>query len=189
MFDKILYIVAGVIALIVVGGGGFYAGMTYAQSQPQAANTNFIRQRAANQSNNQNGTTDPCGFPSGARQFGQNANGGTPAPTGSSGTPGANPQGGRQGFFGGAFGNFDAQQLGECLARGQIKSVNGNTVEISTANQVVTIQVSDQTVISKTDRGSVADLQPGDRVTVFAPQSGDKNKAGFIQLQRAQGQQ
>ncbi len=75
-------------------------------------------------------------------------------------------------------------QFGQLLARGQVKSVNGNTIEISTAQSVVTVQVNGQTVISKTDPGSLSDLQPGDRVTVFTSTTGN-SVASAIQIQGA----
>lgn len=201
--NKILYIVIGVVALVVFTAGGFYAGVTYAGSQPQAANSDFVRQRAVTQAQGQNGSAaDPCGFgqdfrnraqgTNGGNAQGGNAQGGNTQGGGTAQNGGTNAQGtGRQfgGTFGGAFGGINPAQLGDCVARGQIKSVNGSTIEISTAANVVSINVTDGTIISKTDRGSLADLKPGDRVTVFAPTGGDKTTASFIQLQRPLEQQ
>ncbi len=79
-------------------------------------------------------------------------------------------------------------QFGQFLARGQIKSVNGNTIQISTAQSVVTVTVDNQTVVSKTDAGSLSDLKPGDRVTVFSHDSGSSPVASAIQLQGPVGQ-
>ncbi len=90
---------------------------------------------------------------------------------------------GRQGGQGGQFAQF-----GQLLARGQIKSVNGDTVEISTAQSVVTVKVDSKTTINKTVSGTAADLKPGDRVTVFGPTSGDTSTATAIQIQGMQGQ-
>lgn len=185
---KIAYVVIGAIVLAVVAGaGGFFGGMTYAQGQAQNTVSDFARQRAIQQGNgaqgatNANNANNPCGFgggqvfqlPQGSAQG--NANG---APSGQT-----NQQGRRQGAGqGGAFGGFGAQ-LGNCVARGQIKSVNGDTVEISTADKVVTVKVNDATMITKTDRGTIADLQVGDRVTVFSQETGDSPTASGIQLQ------
>jgi hypothetical protein len=59
-------------------------------------------------------------------------------------------------------------------------------VEISTADSIVTVKVNDATVITKTDRGTLADLQVGDRVTVFSKETGKDPTASGIQLQKGQ---
>lgn len=138
---KPLYlIVAAILIAVIVGAGGFYGGMVYAQSQAASQVAAFQQQRAAGQ--------NPQGAPGGAGQF-----------------RGAN------------------SQLGAPVANGQVKSVNGDTIEISTAQSVVTVKVNDSTVISKTDRGTVSDLQVGDRVTVFSKETGDTPTASGIQIQ------
>ncbi len=93
-----------------------------------------------------------------------------------------------QGGQGGAGGQF--AQFGQLLARGQIKSVSadGQTIEISTAQSVVTVKVDTKTLINKTVSGTTADLKPGDRVTVFTPTNGDQSTASAIQIQSTQGQ-
>lgn len=160
---KVLYIVGAIVFAAVAGAGGFFGGMAYAQSQAQNSVADFTRQRAAA---NQQGGNDPCGF-GGRFQF---------------------PQGsGQTGNQGGQGGGPSRAQLGNCVARGQIKSVNGNAVEISTADKVVTVQVTDQTVISKTDQGTLTDLKAGERVTVFSRDSGDNPTASTIQLQGIRG--
>lgn len=198
---KIAYVVIGAILLAVLAGaGGFFGGMTYAQSQAQNTVANFARQRAVqNQQEGTNGATatnanNPCGFggqafqlPAGAGQG--NAPQGATQGTGT-GTQGQQDTGRRQGSGqfgapGGAFGGFGGAQLGNCVARGQVKAVNGDTVEISTADKVITVKVNDATVITKTDRGTAADVQVGDRVTVFSHETGDSPTASGIQLQKA----
>ncbi len=179
---KIAYIVIGAIVIAgLAGAGGFFGGMTYAQAQAQNTVSDFARQRAiqAQQGNAQGAANNPCGFggqvfqfPQGGAQGGNQANGQTNAQ--------GNGQNRRQG---GQFGGF--AELGNCVARGQIKSVNGNTVEISTPDSVVSVQVNDATVISKTDRGTLSDLQVGDRVTVFSKDTGANPAASAIQLQRS----
>lgn len=183
---KLPIIIIGAIVIAAVAAGvGFFGGMTYAQSQAQAAANTFLQQRAIQNAqggntqggNTQNVATDACGFPI------RNTNN-----TQATGQPGQNnAQGGGRPFgqFGGAFSSgLDPAQVGNCVARGQIKSVNGDTVEISTANSVVIVKVNDGTLISKTDRGTIADLQPGDRVTVYSKETGDSPTASTIQLQR-----
>jgi hypothetical protein len=147
---KPLYlIIVAVLLAAIVGAGGFYSGMVYAQSQAQSQVAAFQQQRAAGQAPNGQA---PQGAPGGAGQFrgGQNS------------------------------------QLGAPVANGQIKSVNGDTVEISTADSVVTVKVNDATVINKTDRGTISDLQVGDRVTVFSKDTGTSPTASGIQIQAAQ---
>lgn len=193
---KIAYVIIGAIVVAgLAGAGGFFGGMTYAQGQAQNTVSNFARQRAIQQGNaqgtqggaNANNANNPCGFGGQVFQFpqgaGQGNNAGGTGQGNSNGAPSAQgeQQGRRQG--GGAFGGFGAP-LGNCVARGQIKSVSGNTVEISTADKVVTVKVNDATVITKTDRGTAADLQVGDRVTVFSQETGDSPTASGIQLQR-----
>lgn len=204
---KIAYVIIGAVVLVgLAGAGGFFGGMTYAQSQAQNTASDFARQRAiqggqGNGTGGQNsagGANNPCGF---GGFGGFQGNGGTQGAQGgsTSGAGQANQTGGqgsgednnaqgsghRQGGgqFGGQFGGFAA--LGNCVARGQIKSVDGGTVQISTADSVVTVKVSDSTVISKTDRGTISDLHVGDRVTVFSQETGDSPTASNIQLQPA----
>lgn len=205
---KVAYLVIGAIVLaIVAGAGGFFGGITYAQAQAQNTVSTFARTRAIqNQDGNGQGTSsganaanNPCGFPGGqafqsaqgGAQGGGQGNGPTGAQQGNAnGATVQDGQGRRQGGqFGGGFGGFGGAQLGSCVARGQIKSVNGDTVEISTAANVVTIKVNDATVISKTDRGTISDLKVGDRVTVFSKETGTSPTASGIQLQPAVQQQ
>ncbi len=191
---KIIYVVIGGIVLaVLVAAGGFFGGMTYAQAQAKNTINDFARQRGVSDaalSSSVPNANNPCGF--GADTFragnqGGGQNGGHGDQFGGQGGSQFNDQnGGHQGGQFGGQGGF--AQLGNCVARGQIKSVNGDKVEISTADNVVTIQVSDQTVITKTDRGALSDLKPGDRVTVFSRESGDTPTASGIQLQRAVGQ-
>jgi hypothetical protein len=68
-------------------------------------------------------------------------------------TPGAFPGQGRNGFGGGA--------------SGQIKSIEGNVLSLSTAQNVTTVNLSDATIILKSVNGTIADLLPGLRVMVI----------------------
>lgn len=187
---KTAYVIVGAILVAVLAGaGGFYGGMTFARSQATNTVADFARQRAVQNgqtsASGQTNANDPCGFGGRATQFQNqgNAQGGT---QNGAQANGQNAQGGSTGGgFRGPGGFAGLADLGNCVARGQIKSVTGNTVEISTAASVVTITVSDQTVISKTDRGTLADLKAGDRVTVFSKETGDKPAASAIQLQSA----
>jgi hypothetical protein len=59
------------------------------------------------------------------------------------------------------------------FATGQVKTVNGNTVELSTATEVLKVQLTDQTQIQKTGPGTVSDIQAGERVTVQGARGSD----------------
>jgi len=177
---KVMYIVGAIVLVVLAGAGGFYGGVTYAQSQSNNnALSAFQQQRAAGGNSQTGGTAGPCGFVSrngagGNRQFGQGGQ------TGQGGQSGQGGQGGQTGQGG----NF--AQLGQCVARGPIKSVNGNTIEVSTPVSVVTITVGSNTIISKTDTGSLSDLKPGDRVTVLSADSGTSPTASMISIQSGQ---
>jgi hypothetical protein len=92
------------------------------------------------------------------RGFGVN---GTPEPGfGLGGTP--QPGGARGGFGGGA--------------TGSVKSINGNTLQISTAQDVTTVNLDDSTRIEKSAPATTSDLQVGLRVTV----TGQRDANGVI---------
>lgn len=176
---KPLYIIGAIVLVALIGAGGFYGGEVYARSQSQNTAADFTRLRGTD-NGNEAAAGGPCGFvgrgnggnrQSGGQSTGQNSQGGS--------------QGGGQTGQGGGFGNF--AQLGSCVARGTIKSIDGNTIQISTPVSVVTVTVGDKTVISKTDAGSLSDLKTGERVTVFSQESGDSPTASFVQLQNMTG--
>ena len=76
---------------------------------------------------------------------------------------GANNGGGtRQGFFGGG-------------TTGQVKSIEGNVLTLSTAQNVTTVNLSNSTVIEKSVQGSTSDLQPGERVLVAGQRDAQGN--------------
>ena len=60
----------------------------------------------------------------------------------------------RRSFFGGG------------SVTGQVKSLDGNTLTISTAQNTTTVTLTDSTQIEKPTAGSTVDLQPGARVVV-----------------------
>ena len=167
---KALYIIGAIVLVALVGAGGFYGGVVYAQSQTQNTASDFIRQRTTGNANDA-AASGPCGFP-------QRTSTGT--------RQGGSQGGGQGGYQGGGQGN--SAQIGNCVARGAIKSIDGNTVQISTPVSVVTVKVDNTTVISKTVVGSLSDLKTGDRVTVFSLQSGDSPTASMVQLQQVPGQ-
>ncbi len=84
-------------------------------------------------------------------------------PNGTGGFQGGNGQNGAgRGFFGGG-------------ATGQVKSLNGNTLTISTAQNVTTVNLNNNTVVEKTAQGSTSDLQTGERVLVTGQRDSNGN--------------
>jgi len=59
---------------------------------------------------------------------------------------------------------------------GQVKSINGNVLTLSTAQNVITVNLSDSTQFLKSVTAAFSDLQPGDRVMV----SGQRDSKGDI---------
>ncbi|RPI27831.1 MAG: hypothetical protein EHM70_17380 [Chloroflexota bacterium] len=66
---------------------------------------------------------------------------------------------------------------GEILAgrgtTGEVKSVDGDTLTLSTAQDVVTIHLSDSIEIEKTVSGTIDDLKPGTNIMVVGEQEDD----------------
>ncbi len=83
------------------------------------------------------------------RSRGLNGAGGFPG----GGDAGNGAGGGGRGFFGGG-------------ATGRVKSVDGNTLTISTAQNETKVTLSDSTRIEKPVQGALSDLQPGMQVMV-----------------------
>ena len=90
---------------------------------------------------------------------------------GTNGTGGAGGFGGGAGGFGGGAGgrNFDPNSF----AAGQVKSVSGDTIQLSTANEVLTVKLSSQTQIQKQTSGTISDIQPGERLIVQGARAAD----------------
>ena len=82
---------------------------------------------------------------------------------GAPGMPGA-PAGGQNGGP-----QFNAANM----AMGQVKGVDGNTVQLSTATEVLKVKIGDKTQIQKMGQGSLSDIQPGDHITVQGARASD----------------
>lgn len=149
---KILIIVGAVLLAGLIAAGSFWAGMAYQTNKAEQARANFFNAR---------GQLGEGQFPQG----GQFPGGGEFFQEGQ--LPG-NGQGG--GFF------------GRGGTAGQVKSIDGNTMMLSTAEAVKTVQLSDTTQIEKTVQGTVSDLQPGTRVVVI----GQAEKDGRLNATRIQ---
>jgi len=66
-------------------------------------------------------------------------------------------------------------------AFGEVKSIEGNVLTLSTAQNVTTVNLTDATKILKTIDGATSDLQPGMRVVV-AGQRDDKGNITASQI-------
>jgi hypothetical protein len=82
---------------------------------------------------------------------------------GAPGIPGA-PAGGQNGGP-----QFNAANM----AIGQVKGVDGNTVQLSTATEVLKVTIGDQTRIQKMGDGSLSDISAGERITVQGTRKSD----------------
>ncbi len=78
------------------------------------------------------------------------------------------------GFTNGGTGNGNFQGGFGRGAQGTIKSINGNTLTIATAQNDITVTLSGTTVIDKTSPASTTDLAQGDRVVV----TGQRDSSG-----------
>ena len=56
---------------------------------------------------------------------------------------------------------------------GQVKQIDGNTVQLSTANEVLKVTIGDQTRIQKMGDGSLSDISVGERITVQGTRKSD----------------
>ncbi len=80
---------------------------------------------------------------------------------GFNGTGGTGGNGGTGGAGGTGAGGFGG------TVTGQVKSLNGNTLQLSTARNVTTVNFDSSTRIEKADSTTVSSLQPGDRVIIM----------------------
>ena len=147
---KVKWIAVAVASVIVVGViagyGGYTLGVTAGQTRAADIRTNFLAARGA-------GTGQQ-----GAGMPGQGAPGGMP------GAPAGGQNGGQ---------NAGAQFNAANMAMGQVKGVDGSTVQLSTATEVLKVKIGDKTQIQKMGQGSLSDIQPGDRITVQGARASD----------------
>jgi hypothetical protein len=139
-------IVGGIVLVLVVGGGAFYGGIVFERSRESDVQGRFFAERG--------------GFPGDFGSFGQ-------------GGPGGFQQSGDHDDEQGAFQGRTGFSRG---AAGTVKSIEGDTLLLSTAQNVTTVILSDETVISLFVDGELEDLTPEQRVTVI----GQRNEAGEI---------
>ena len=78
----------------------------------------------------------------------------------------------------GANGQFNPNNF----VNGQVKTIDGSTIELSTATAVVKVALDSNTQIQKMGTGSTSDIQPGERITV----QGTRNSDGSLTAQSIQ---
>ncbi len=94
--------------------------------------------------------------------------------TGGGGATGGGEGSAGGGFFGGGGGANGGGRGGGAV--GQIKSIDGDTITLSTPQSEVKVTLTDTTLIQKLVAGSRSDLQVGDRVVV----RGDRDASGNV---------
>jgi hypothetical protein len=142
------YILAAVVAIVLVAGagyGGYRLGVQDGEQQAASVRENFFAQR-----------------------------GGTPVASNQGGNQGTFTPG--QGFSGG--GTF----AGRGGTAATIKSIEGNTIIVSTAESELEVDVTPDTRITMTTDGSVSDLTVGERIFISGDTSGNKMTASQIQV-------
>jgi len=96
-------------------------------------------------------------------------------------------QGGAGQFGQGGQGGQGGQTGRRPVAFGTVKSVQGNTIQITAQDgTVMTVTTDSKTIIQKTVTGAVSDIQPGQRVTVMGNSSGSAVTATEISIQPGQ---
>lgn len=142
---KVLLIVGAIILVALVAGGSFWGGMKYRDNKGAQAQAEFFNARG-----------------------GQAPGQGQIPPEGQFPGAGLAPDGGQ--FPGGGPGFAGGRGT-----TGEVKTVDGNVMMLSTAQDVTTVNLSDETQIQKTTVGTTADLQPGTRVMVAGETDSDGN--------------
>ncbi len=130
-------LLAALVVVVASGATGVYAynmGRQEGMRAGLAMRTEFIQSRAAGGTSTAGGTTNAAGA----------------GPVGGVGVSQGAVVTGR-----GQAGNLTA---------GQVKSVSGNELEITTSSGVVKVRLTDKTQIEKMVAGAPADIKPGERV-------------------------
>ncbi len=71
---------------------------------------------------------------------------------------------------------------------GTVKSVNGDTVTVTTRNGDVEVRVGSDTTVRKMGEGTIADIQPGQRITVMGDSANGTVTARSVQVVPAPGE-
>jgi len=80
-------------------------------------------------------------------------------------------------------GNFTGvARQGGAGTSGTVKSVDGNTVVVTTRNGDVKVKLGQDTTVQKMAQGSLQDIQPGERIVV----TGDTDSGGTVNARSVQ---
>ena len=143
---KVLTIVAGAVFVLLIVAAAFYGGTVFERSRVADVRSAFMAERGAP------GAFGVPGPLSGPDSFG--------SPRSQAGEQDGMP--GMAGFGRGA--------------TGRVKSIEGNTLLVSTAQEVTTVILTDQTTIIRIVHGDREDLQADQQVTVI----GERSESGEI---------
>ncbi len=162
---SIKWLAITLLLVIIMGVGAAFGGYTYGHAaglnDAQNIRNLFFAARGLNP---QGGTAGSGGATASGAGGGTGGGAGTGAFTGANGGQGA-------GRFNSA--NFQT---------GQVKAVNADSIELSTATEVLKVQVTADTQIQRTVSAKLSDLQPGERVTI----EGTPNSDGSFTAQAIQ---
>ena len=151
---KIIIIVGALLLAGLIAAGSFWAGMAYQTNKAEQARVNFFNSRG---------------------QLGE----------------GQFPQGGELPFEGGLPGGGQFLPEGQMPGGGifgrggtigEVKAIDGKVMTLSTAEDVTTVLLSEETQIEKTVTGTLSDLQPGLQLLV----SGTRDEDGNLNASRVQ---
>jgi len=76
----------------------------------------------------------------------------------------------------GQFGQFGAGRQGLNAVVGQVKSMDGKIIEVSTRDNVTKVSVDDKTQVTKMCAGTLEEIKPGERIIV----QGDGGTGGTV---------
>ncbi len=159
--NRLMSIIGGIVVILILAGAAFWEGMNVGKAQAQSDQNAFFASRGINA---------PAADGAGGGGFGA----GDPRDAGGLGAGGAG------GAFGGRGGAGGLAQRG---AAGTIDKIEGNTITVTSAqSQTVTVNITDNTPIIKTDLGSKGDLKPGARILAIGTRSGSNVAATGIQI-------
>jgi hypothetical protein len=150
----------GIVVLIVIvvgaaaGYGGYSFGHQAGLTDAQNIRNSFLASRGM-----------------GGGGFGGGAGGSGYGGGAGGGGSGSGTGGGYGGATGGGTGGRQFSSAN--FANGQVKDINGNTIDLTTASSQLQVVISPQTQIEKQSQGSISDIQPGARITVQGTRAAD----------------
>ncbi len=183
-------LLAVLITVVAAGASGFVAygqGKEAGITEGVAMRNSFLQQRgeattgaAAAQSGANPGQS--AGGATGQFARGQGAAAGQGQGTTVQGNGGAGTQGAAAGQGQGATAGQGRAAAGGNFTAGQVKSVNGSEIEVTTQTETVVVKLTAQTQITKSVSGAASDIQLGERIVV----QGNKGTDGTVEARTIQ---